>query len=135
MRLVSSFLIGLLFGAGLVVSQMINPQKIVAFLDVAGDWDPSLLVVMAVALATTFAGYRIVLRRAKPAFEERFQLPSKTVIDRPLLIGAGLFGVGWGLGGLCPGPAISAAAVGGLAPLAFIAAMLAGMAAQRFIRV
>lgn len=135
MRIASSFLIGLLFGLGLVVSQMINPQKIIAFLDVAGNWDPSLLVVMGAALMTTLIGYRLVLRRPKPAFDERFHLPTKTVIDRPLLVGAGLFGVGWGLAGLCPGPAISASAVGGLVPLAFIAAMLAGMAAQRFVKV
>ncbi|MEO1136339.1 MAG: DUF6691 family protein [Pseudomonadota bacterium] len=135
MRVASSFLIGLLFGLGLVVSQMINPQKIIAFLDVAGNWDPSLLVVMGAALITAFIGYRIVLLRRKPMLDERFQLPTKTVVDRPLLVGAGLFGVGWGLAGLCPGPAISAAAVGGLTPLAFIAAMLAGMTAQRIVKV
>lgn len=135
MRIASSFLIGLLFGLGLVISQMINPQKIIAFLDVAGNWDPSLLVVMSAALMTAFVGYRIVLLRRKPAFDERFHLPTKTVIDRPLLVGAGLFGIGWGLAGLCPGPAISAAAVGGFAPLAFIAAMLAGMTAERIVKV
>jgi uncharacterized membrane protein YedE/YeeE len=134
-RILSSFFIGLLFGLGLVVSQMINPQKIVGFLDVAGNWDPSLLVVMAAALVTTFAGYRLVLSRPKPVFESGFQLPAKTVIDRPLLIGAGIFGAGWGLAGLCPGPGITAAAVGGIAPWAFVAAMLAGMWAQRLVKV
>lgn len=135
MRIASSFLIGLLFGIGLVVSQMINPDKIVGFLDIAGDWDPSLAVVMAAALGTTFLGYRLTLKRAKPAFENSFQLPTKTVIDRPLLAGAGIFGVGWGLAGLCPGPGVSAAALGGVAPWAFVAAMLAGMWARGVVKV
>ncbi len=135
MRIASSFFVGLIFGLGLVISQMINPQKIIAFLDVAGNWDPSLLVVMGTALVTTFAGYRFVLAREKPVFEARFQIPEKTVIDRPLLIGAGLFGIGWGLAGLCPGPGITAAAVGGLAPWAYLAAMALGMQARRLVKV
>lgn len=134
MRSVSSFLIGVLFGLGLVVSQMINPAKIIAFLDLTGDWDPSLLVVMGVALFTTFVGYRFVLARQRPLLGGQFQLPTATVIDRPLLIGAGLFGVGWGLAGLCPGPGISAAALGGAAPWGFVAAMLVGMWARGFVR-
>ncbi len=128
MRDVSALLVGLLFGAGLTVSGMINPAKIIAFLDIAGAWDPSLLVVMAAALAVSFIGYRIVLARQKPVFEPSFQVPVKTVIDRPLLVGSALFGAGWGLAGLCPGPAVSAAALGQPAVYAFIAAMLAGMA-------
>ena len=135
MRIASSFVIGLLFGLGLVISQMINPEKIVGFLDLAGNWDPSLIVVMAAALATTFVGYRLVLKRTKPLFEEGFQIPQKTAIDRPPLIGAGIFGVGWGLAGLCPGPGIAAAAVGGIAPWAFVAAMLAGMWARRLVKI
>ena len=132
MRVISALLVGLLFGAGLTVSGMINPAKIIAFLDIAGAWDPSLLVVMAAALAVSFIGYRIVLSRSKPAFESSFQLPAKTVIDRPLLVGSALFGAGWGLAGLCPGPAVSAAALGRPAIYAFIAAMLAGMALKDF---
>lgn len=134
MRIASSFFIGLLFGLGLVVSQMVNPAKIVAFLDLAGEWDPSLAVVMAAALVTTFVGYRLVLKRQKPAFEETFNIPANTVIDRPLLIGAGIFGVGWGLAGLCPGPGISAAALGGIAPWTFVVAMLAGMGARGLVK-
>ena len=132
MRIVSALLVGLLFGAGLTVSGMINPAKIIAFLDVAGAWDPSLLIVMAAALAVSIIGYRIVLARQKPAFEPGFQLPTKTVIDRPLLAGSALFGAGWGLAGLCPGPAVAAAALGHPAIYAFIAAMLAGMAMRDF---
>lgn len=135
MRILSSFIIGLIFGLGLVVSQMINPQKIVAFLDIAGEWDPSLLVVMGAALVTTFIGYRLVGVREKPVFEQSFQIPTKTVIDRPLLIGAAIFGVGWGLAGLCPGPGITATALGGVAPWAYLAAMAAGMQVQRFVKV
>ncbi len=135
MRIFSSFMVGLLFGLGLVISQMVNPAKIIGFLDIAGNWDPSLIVVMGVALLTTLVGYRIVFTRQKPLFEDEFTLPAKTVIDRPLLIGAGIFGVGWGMAGLCPGPAISAGAIGGVAPWGFIAAMLVGMQMRRFVKV
>lgn len=134
MRIVAALLAGLTFGLGLVISGMVNPAKIIAFLDVAGAWDPSLLFVMAAALSVTFVGYRLVLRRAAPMFETQFHLPATTVIDRSLITGAAIFGVGWGLSGFCPGPAITAAALGDLQPYAFIAAMLAGMAARRFVR-
>jgi uncharacterized membrane protein YedE/YeeE len=127
MRVVSAFLVGLTFSLGLTVSGMINPAKIIAFLNITGAWDPSLLVVMASALAVSFIGYRIVLARPKPAFEPTFQLPTSTAIDRPLLIGSGLFGIGWGLAGLCPGPAISAAALGHGEVYAFLLALFAGM--------
>lgn len=127
MRIFSALAVGVLFGLGLTISGMINPAKIIAFLDITGAWDPSLLVVMASALAVSFVGYRIVLARSKPAFEPSFQLPTKTVIDRPLLIGSALFGVGWGLSGLCPGPAISAAALGDSDVYGFLIALAAGM--------
>lgn len=127
MRVASAFIVGVLFGLGLTISQMIDPAKIIAFLDIAGAWDPSLLVVMASALAVSFIGYRIVLAREKPAFEPAFQLPTKTGIDRPLLAGSALFGVGWGLSGLCPGPAISAAALGRGEIYVFLVALIAGM--------
>ncbi|MHA7872651.1 MAG: DUF6691 family protein [Hyphococcus sp.] len=135
MRVASSFVIGLLFGLGLVISQMTNPAKILGFLDVAGNWDPTLAVVMASALLTTLIGYRFVLAREKPAFDISFHLPAKTVIDRPLLVGAAIFGAGWGMAGLCPGPGISAAAIGGAPPLVFLGTMALGMAAQRLIKV
>ncbi|MEO1243862.1 MAG: DUF6691 family protein [Pseudomonadota bacterium] len=135
MRLLASFLIGLIFGLGLVISQMINPAKILGFLDISGNWDPTLLVVMGAALVTTLIGYRLVLGRPKPLLDAAFHLPTKTAIDRPLLIGAAIFGLGWGMAGLCPGPGISAAALGGVSPWAFVAAMLAGMQLQRVIKV
>ena len=135
MRIASSFLIGLLFGLGLVVSQMVNPAKITGFLDIAGDWDPTLLIVMGSALVTTLIGYRLVIGRPKPLLESEFRLPTKTIIDRPLIIGSAIFGAGWGLAGLCPGPGISAAAIGGVAPWAFVAAMLAGIWVRRYVKV
>lgn len=135
MHIASSFLIGLLFGLGLVVSQMVNPAKITGFLDLAGNWDPTLLVVMASALVTTLIGYRIVMGRKRPLLESEFHLPTNSVIDRPLIIGAAIFGVGWGLAGLCPGPGITAAALGGAPPWAFVAAMLAGIWVRRFVKV
>lgn len=127
MRTFSALIVGVLFGLGLTISQMIDPAKIIAFLDVAGAWDPSLLVVMASALAVSIVGYRIALAREKPAFEPSFQLPTKTVIDRPLLIGSAIFGAGWGLSGLCPGPAISGAALGRGEIYVFLIALIAGM--------
>ncbi len=135
MRIASSFLIGLLFGLGLVVSQMVNPAKITGFLDIAGDWDPTLLVVMSSALITTLIGYRLVIGRPKPLLESEFRLPTKTIVDRPLIIGSAIFGAGWGLAGLCPGPGISAAAIGGVALWAFVAAMLAGIWVRRYVKV
>ncbi|HNR77579.1 MAG TPA: hypothetical protein PKM48_10650 [Parvularculaceae bacterium] len=127
MSVLSALLVGVLFGLGLTISEMINPAKIIAFLDVAGSWDPSLLVVMASALAVSFVGYRIVLARRAPLFGAAFQLPTKTTIDRPLIVGSALFGVGWGLAGLCPGPAISAAALGKGEIYVFLIALIAGM--------
>ena len=135
MKFLSPFLIGLLFGIGLVVSGMVNPQKIIGFLDISGEWDPTLLVVMASALMTTFVGYRLVLARPRPAMAPEFQIPTKTEIDRALLIGAGIFGIGWGMAGLCPGPGFSALLVGGLPPILFIGAMVAGMALRPLVKV
>ncbi|MDZ7627039.1 MAG: DUF6691 family protein [Parvularculaceae bacterium] len=132
MRVLTALAVGLLFGLGLTISGMIDPAKIIAFLDVTGAWNPSLLVVMGSALLVSFGGYRIALAREKPFFEPSYQLPTKSVIDRPLLAGAAIFGAGWGLAGLCPGPAISAAALGQPEVFAFIAAMLAGMALSDF---
>ena len=126
-RLVAALVSGLLFGFGLAVSQMVNPAKVLAFLDVAGDWDPSLALVLAGAVAVTLVAFRVILKRPRPALAASFSLPAKTRIDGRLLGGAALFGLGWGLVGLCPGPA-----VGGLAyllpeSLYFLAALAAGM--------
>jgi uncharacterized membrane protein YedE/YeeE len=122
----AALLAGALFGAGLTVAQMINPRKVLAFLDLAGDWDPSLALTMAGALLVTAVGYRVVWRRPRPFYDATFRIPPTRAVDRRLLTGAALFGMGWGLGGYCPGPAVSALAVGTLEPWIFIAAMLAG---------
>jgi uncharacterized membrane protein YedE/YeeE len=122
----AALLAGALFGAGLTVAQMINPRKVLAFLDLAGDWDPSLALTMAGALLVTAVGYRVVWRRPRPFYDATFRIPPTRAVDRRLLTGAALFGMGWGLGGYCPGPAVSALAVGTLEPWIFIAAMLVG---------
>ena len=117
---------GTLFGIGLVVSQMIDPGKVLAFLDVAGRWDPSLALVMAGALAVAVPGFRLAQARSVPALGGRFDAPSNPTIDRRLLVGAAVFGVGWGLVGFCPGPAIASLVFGRPESLIFILAMLAG---------
>lgn len=119
---------GLVFGLGLVVSEMVNPAKVLGFLDLFGNWDPSLALVMGGALAVTAIGYRLVLRQSQPVFADRFHVPTTREIDSRLAAGAVLFGVGWGLVGLCPGPAIAALSFGGAPILVFLTAMAAGMA-------
>lgn len=123
---------GLLFGLGLVVSGMANPEKVIRFLDVAGDWDPTLAFVMGGALLVAFPASRLIFRRKKPILADDFDLPKKTAVDARLLGGAVIFGVGWGLSGFCPGPAVVAlvpALATGLTPVfAFFVAMIAGMA-------
>jgi len=128
-----SFVIGLVFGLGLVVSMMMDPLKVLSFLDVAGDWDPSLLLVMAAALVVTTLGYRLVLRRAGPVMGERFHLPGLKDIDARLIGGAALFGVGWGIVGFCPGPAVTALTVEPQRVGLFLLAMVAGMLVTRGI--
>ncbi|MDX2306963.1 MAG: DUF6691 family protein [Hyphomicrobium sp.] len=132
MALVSFFISGLLFGAGLIVSGLANPAKVQNFLDVAGTWDPSLALTMGAAVATTAIGYRFAWARKGPVFAERFQLPSRTDIDARLVAGAALFGIGWGLVGYCPGPALAALPIGGVATATFVAAMIGGMLVARF---
>jgi uncharacterized protein len=127
MRSLFGFLAGLVFGLGLVISGMANPAKVLNFLDLAGTWDPSLAFVMAGAAATTFVGYRLAWRQPKPVFEAKFDLPSGTAIDRPLVLGAAVFGVGWGIGGFCPGPALTALPLLAPGTLVFVPAMLFGL--------
>lgn len=125
----SALLAGLIFGIGLTVSQMVNPEKVRAFLDVFGNWDPSLAFVMGAALLVTAAGYRLAWTRTRPVFDEQFQVPGNRAIDTPLAIGAILFGAGWGLVGLCPGPALAAITIGGSPAFIFLAAMIGGILA------
>ena len=118
---------GLLLGAGLAVSGMVNPAKVLNFLDLAGSFDPTLLFVLGGAVVTTFIGYRLVLARSAPLYADRFRLPTRTDIDGRLVAGAAVFGLGWGLTGLCPGPAIAAVVSLRLEPFIFLAGMAAGM--------
>ena len=118
---------GLLFGLGLTVSQMINPAKVIAFIDVFGDFDPSLAFVMATAIPVTALGYALAARRHSPICAPGFSLPTRREIDRPLVLGAVLFGIGWGLVGYCPGPALAALGLGNPATGLFVFAMLIGM--------
>jgi uncharacterized membrane protein YedE/YeeE len=137
MAVLVQFAIGLLFGLGLVVAGMSDPAKVLNFLDLAaiakGGWDASLAFVMAGAIAVTFAGYRLVLRRGRPVFAERFELPTATDLEARILAGPAVFGVGWGLAGFCPGPALTALATGGAPAWVFLAAMFAGMAGARLL--
>ena len=130
-NVVVAIVCGVLFGAGLVVSDMINPERVLAFLDVAGAWDPSLAFVMGGALAPSAIGYLIRRRLASPIAAEAFQTPTARMIDQRLVGGAALFGIGWGLVGLCPGPAIAALTTGQWQAFVFAVAMIAGMAAFR----
>lgn len=118
---------GLLFGLGLVVSGMAQPAKVVGFLDLSGDWDPSLAFVMLGAIAVHFLAYRLVPRLARPLWAPRWEIPTRRDLDWRLLAGAALFGAGWGLGGYCPGPALTGAVSGASSTLLFTGSMLAGM--------
>ena len=126
-RILGALAIGLLFGAGVSVSGMINPAKVLGFLDFAGNWDPTLGLVMLGALIAAVPGYALVRRLDAPLTEQRFQIPTARHIDVPLVAGALMFWVGWGLVGFCPGPAIAAVATGLQDVLIFFAAMVAGM--------
>jgi len=121
-----------MFGTGLVVSGLTNPAKVLNFLDISGTFDPSLLFVLGAAVATTAIGYYLVFRASKPVFAEAFTKSSMSAIDGRLLAGAAIFGVGWGLIGYCPGPAITALPLMNPATVAFVASMLIGMVAARF---
>ena len=129
----SAYFCGLLFGLGLAISDMVNPERVIGFLNVTGQWDPALIFVMGSALLVNMIGYQLIFRRGKPLLAEKFHLPVSTHIDAPLLTGSILFGMGWGLSGYCPGPAITSIAFGATEPLIFMAAMITGaLLYQRF---
>lgn len=132
-ELAMALLAGTVFGLGLAISGMANPAKVLAFLDVAGAWDPTLAVVMAGALLVATPLYRVVLARQGPWFAPRFVLPAAVRVDARLVVGSALFGVGWGLSGLCPGPAVTDLVAGEPAILIFVAAMLAGAVLARLL--
>ncbi len=133
MRLIVALAAGLIFGLGLAISEMVNPEKVLTFLDFTGAWDPSLVFVLGGAVVVSFIAFRFILKRDGPVFGNRFSLPDKTHIDGGLIVGAILFGIGWGLVGLCPGPAIAALAYGMEESVWFVAALLAGLGVARQI--
>ncbi len=127
MFILTSLLAGLVFGLGLIVSGMVNPAKVLGFLDVTGAWDPSLALVMAGAIAVGFFAFLLARNRTRSLIGAQMQLPSARHIDRRLVIGSTLFGIGWGIAGFCPGPALVALGMGEVKALVFVVAMLAGM--------
>lgn len=127
MRGIAGFGAGLMFGLGLILSGMADPAKVLNFLDLLGPWDPSLALVMGGAVATTFIGYRLAWRRPAPILLPAFDVPTSRSIDARLLAGAAIFGVGWGIGGFCPGPAWVSLGLASPGILIFLPAMLAGI--------
>lgn len=123
----TSLLAGLVFGIGLIVSGMANPTKILGFLDLAGNWDPSLILVMVGAIAVGMVGFAVADKRAISLLGAEMKLPGTRDTDRPLIVGSALFGIGWGVAGFCPGPALVALGMGEVKALAFVVAMLTGM--------
>ena len=128
-----SFAAGLVFGIGLIVSEMFSPVKVLAFLDLAGNWDPSLLLVMAGAIAVGVIAFALARNRTASFLGAPMHLPQSREIDRPLVAGSLLFGIGWGLAGFCPGPALVALGTGHVKAFIFVIAMLAGMAIYEFL--
>jgi uncharacterized membrane protein YedE/YeeE len=128
----TEFLVGLLFGLGLMLAGMTDPGKVIAFLDLAGAWDPSLALVMGGAICVGLFAFALARRRTQAFFGGAMELPTRRDIDRPLVVGSLVFGVGWGLAGFCPGPALVSAGAGHWQAWLFVLAMLAGMAVEGF---
>lgn len=134
MQIIVALPIGILFGLGILISGMSNPAKVLNFFDVAGRWDPSLALVMGSALTVTTIGYRLILRRDQPLLADRFALPTSTRLDTALIGGSAVFGLGWGLTGICPGGLIPVLALGRVEPVIFFVGLLAGLIAARVVR-
>ncbi|TPE51400.1 DUF6691 family protein [Amaricoccus solimangrovi] len=133
MKLVATYLIGLVFGLGIALSGMINPAKVLNFFDIAGTWDPSLAFVMGGALIVTAIGYRLAFRRGRPVLDRTFHLPKASAIDARLVGGSMIFGLGWGIAGFCPGGALPALGTGRGEVLLFVAALVAGILVTRAV--
>ena len=134
MPMVAALIIGLIFGCGILVSGMSNPAKVVNFFDVAGAWDPSLAFVMGGGLLVNLVGYRLAFRRQAPLLMSAFSLPSLTRVDAALIGGSAVFGIGWGLSGVCPGGLVPVLGTGRSEPLLFLAGLLAGIMVARQAR-
>jgi uncharacterized protein len=124
---------GILFGIGLTLSQMTNPDKVLNFLDIAGNWDPSLIFVMLGALVVTFTGFRFILKRPNPVFDHKFYLATKQEIDKPLVIGAAIFGIGWGIAGYCPGPVLAGLGIGNFEAVIMVITLYLGFFAHKIL--
>lgn len=131
MQLITALLSGLLFGVGLIISGMTNPQKVLAFLDITGQWDPSLAFVMLGAIPMMALTYRLIRGRSNTCLHQEIQVPANRKLDTKLIAGAVLFGIGWGLVGYCPGPALASLLSGFASPVIFVLAMVAGMLVYR----
>ncbi len=129
----AAYIVGLVFAIGLGVSGMTQPQKVIGFLDLFGNWDPSLIFVMAGAVSVHFFTYRLIRRRASPLFDSKWYVPTSREITGRLVIGSILFGVGWGIAGFCPGPALSSLAALTLKPWIFVGALFVGMVAYQAV--
>jgi len=129
-KTLAAFFGGALFAVGLLLAGMTRPERVIGFLDLGGAWDPTLAFVMAGAIAIHVLGLRVVLRRAAPMYAPRFELPTRKDVDPRLFLGAGLFGIGWGLAGYCPGPALVSLGAGGETALVFAGAATVGMLVQ-----
>lgn len=133
MQIVTAFVTGLLFGLGLILSGMTDPTKVTGFLDIAGTWNPSLIFVMGGAILIAMVAFRIAGTRTHALLGGAMHLPTARQIDKRLILGGVIFGIGWGLAGYCPGPALASLATGGSKPLIFVLAMLAGMATYEIL--
>jgi len=128
-----ALLAGIIFGLGLALSQMIDPNKVLTFLDITGDWDPSLAFVMIGALVVSMLSFRFILKRSKPLFETGFHVSKQTIINKPLIMGSALFGVGWGMTGYCPGPAVASLGLFSLEGALMVVAIYIGFFSHRWL--
>ena len=131
MKEIAAFIAGLLFSLGLILSGMTNPENVIGFLDITGAWNPALAFVLMAAVVVTGIGYRLVWKRSQPMYEATFSVPTSRILDKRLIIGSGMFGIGWGLVGLCPGPALASVFTeNGIKSLIFLVAMVGGILLQ-----
>ncbi|MBS3953809.1 MAG: YeeE/YedE family protein [Methylomicrobium sp.] len=126
---------GIMFGAGLTLSQMTDPAKVLSFLDIAGNWDPSLIFVMLGALTVTMISFRRILKKPSPLWAQRFVIANRTALDKPLILGSAIFGIGWGITGYCPGPSVAGLGLGNTEALIMVCAIYAGFWAQGKMKV
>lgn len=134
MQIIAAILAGIIFGLGIMISGMASPAKVLNFFDIAGTWDPSLAFVMGGALITTLIGYRLVFLRSQPLSADKFHLPTHSAIDTKLIVGASIFGIGWGIAGFCPGGAIPVIGTGMFEVLIFMAGLIAAILATRLLQ-